>query len=310
LLPVAGHDWLDTTFSCTEYKVWIRTQAKDVQQESAACRAVVNDVAFTSLCADIAAFFDPAIILLRLADTDLPNVSKMVPSSYLCKSKMEEFRTKLPFAATCIEKYEKREEDLLHPIHFAAYLVDPQYLDHKQLTNPMCMEGFLNFIEKRFPGDVAKQTAAVASLSAFKNGDGVFGREAAKLAAMTMPAYRWFQMYCFQEAELQEAGGELCSLFTMQSGSERNHKMEGVCKSKMRNRLLSETTNKVVYVCANSRLRDKVQAPLYTEGYLEWNEALPGTNNAVMARGPSLSSEVSSFVCHSLTHALTHPCTR
>jgi hypothetical protein len=47
----------------------------------------------------------------------------------------------------------------------------------------------------------------------------------------------------------------------MQSGSERNHKMEGVCKSKMRNRLLSETTNKVVYVCANARLRDKVQAP-------------------------------------------------
>jgi hypothetical protein len=105
--------WLDTTFSCTEYKVWIRTQAKDVQQGSAACRAVVNDVDFTSLCADIAAFFGPAIILLRLADTDLPSVSKMVPSSYMCKSKMEEFREKLPFAAICIEKYEKREKDLL-----------------------------------------------------------------------------------------------------------------------------------------------------------------------------------------------------
>jgi hypothetical protein len=52
------------------------------------------------------------------------------------------------------------------------------------------MEGFLTFIEKRFPGDVAKQTAAVSSLSAYKNGDGVFGR--------TMPAYRWLQMYCFQ----------------------------------------------------------------------------------------------------------------
>ena len=133
------------------------------------------------------------------------------------------------------------------------------------------MEGFLNFIEKRFPGDVAKQTAAVASLSAFKNGDGVFGREAAKLAAMTMPAYRWFQMYCFQEPELQSAGAELCSLFTMQSGSERNHKMEGVCKSKMRNRLLSETTNKVVYVCANSRLREILGPFSLTTGRVTWN---------------------------------------
>ena len=117
-----------------------------MQQESAACRAVVNDFDFTSLCADIAAFFGPAIILLRLADTDLPNVSKMVPSSYLCKSKMEEFMTKLSFAAICIGKYEKREKDLLHPIHFAAYMVDPQFLDHKQLAIPMCMEGFLTFI--------------------------------------------------------------------------------------------------------------------------------------------------------------------
>ena len=45
----------------------------------------------------------------------------------MCKSKMEEFRKKLPFAAVCIDKYEKREQDLLHPIHFAAYLVDPEY---------------------------------------------------------------------------------------------------------------------------------------------------------------------------------------
>jgi hypothetical protein len=105
-------------------------------------------------------------------------------------------------------------------------MVDPQFLYHKQLTTPMCMEGFPTFIEKRFPGDVAKQTAAVASLSALKNGDGVFGREAAKLAAQTMPAYRWLEMYCFQEPELQQAGGELCSLFTMQSGSERIYKME------------------------------------------------------------------------------------
>jgi hypothetical protein len=118
-----------------------------VQQESAACRAVANDVDFTSLCADIAAFFGHAIILLRMADTDLPNASKMAPSSYMCKSKMEEFRKKLPFAAVCIDKDEKREQDLLlHPIHFAAYLVDPEYFGHKQLTTPQCMEGFLTFV--------------------------------------------------------------------------------------------------------------------------------------------------------------------
>jgi hypothetical protein len=53
-------DACDEMFSCAEYKKWLKTQDRDVQSESAACRAIANDPAFGSFCAEIADFFDPA----------------------------------------------------------------------------------------------------------------------------------------------------------------------------------------------------------------------------------------------------------
>ena len=83
-------DALDTTLSSADYKNWLRAQDKDVRAESGEIRSMILDVAFTSLCAEIAEFFDPALILLRIADSDVPNVSKMVPGSANVKARMQE----------------------------------------------------------------------------------------------------------------------------------------------------------------------------------------------------------------------------
>jgi hypothetical protein len=50
------------------------------------------------------------------------------------------------------------EEDLITPIHAAAYACDPECIDHKQVTLPLpeCMDGFVFFIEKLYPGDVER----------------------------------------------------------------------------------------------------------------------------------------------------------
>ena len=72
-------DACDEMFSCAEYKKWLKTQDRDVQSESAACRAIANDPAFGSFCAEIADFFDPTIVLLRRCDSEVPNLSKVYP---------------------------------------------------------------------------------------------------------------------------------------------------------------------------------------------------------------------------------------
>jgi hypothetical protein len=43
-----------------------------------------------------------------------------------------------------------------------------------------------------------------------------------------------------------------------------------MCKTKARNRLKSDTTDKVLYVCCNSRLESKTNDILYREPYNQW----------------------------------------
>jgi hypothetical protein len=55
------------------------------------------------------------------------------------------------------------------------------------------------------------------------------------------------------------------SFCTAQSPTERNHKMQGAIKTKVSNRLKSETTNK--------RLNAKTTEVLYAELHMAWLEA-------------------------------------
>jgi hypothetical protein len=76
----------------------------------------------------------------------------------------------------------------------------------------------------------------------------------------------------------------LQSLFTAQSPTERNNKMEALVKTKVRNRLASETTNKLLYICgicANNRLNAKTTAVLYCEPYMGWLQAEPDSETAI-----------------------------
>jgi hypothetical protein len=59
--------------------------------------------------------------------------------------------------------------------------------------------------------------------------------------------------------------------------------MEAMCKTMKRNRLKSETVNKVVFICANMRLQQKNQAILYQEEHLQWFEAPAGADDGITA---------------------------
>jgi hypothetical protein len=97
-----------------------------------------------------------------MADSDAPNVSKMVPYSYNAKARMQEIadrgddeHTDLWNDCVSMHKYIIREKDLLHTFHYAGYAVDPEFRGngHKQLTTPACVEGFNALAEKIFDGD-------------------------------------------------------------------------------------------------------------------------------------------------------------
>ena len=310
-------DALDTTLSSADYKNWLRVQDRDVREESSDIRAMLTDVPFTSFCAEVAEFFDPALILLRVADSNAPNVSKMVPGSANVKARMQEVverevgDERRAVWEACIERYEVREVDLLQPIHYAGYVCDSEFLGHHQTTIPQCMPGFNDSCAKALPDDTVRQTNAVMGLSAFLHGDGLFGRDAAKAAASRMPGYRWVQMFSAGHPDFQVVQSILLSLFTSQSATERNHKLEAMAKTKTRNRLKSVTADKVVYICANKRLQQKNEAILYQEEHLDWFQAPAGADGvtpSLIAKKAGLHSFTPALL-HSSSLALLHSCT-
>jgi hypothetical protein len=149
------------------------------------------------------------------------------------------------------------------------------------------MTAFNDLCENIFPGDAVRQTNAVMGLSAFKHGDGLYGKEAAKLAASQMPGYRWSQMFSGGHEDFQRAQSTALALFTSQSPTERNHKAEAMCKTKARNNPKFATTDKVLYVSCNS-LEDKTKSILYRELHMQWMEAPDGANGVAITKQKNL----------------------
>jgi len=112
------------------------------------------------------------------------------------------------------------------------------------------MEGFSEICEKFFPGDTDRQANAMLGLSAFLHRDGVFGRDAAKAAASKMPAHRWSQMFATPYPDFQYVQTKLVSLYTSQSPTERNHKMEQL-KLKRQAELQAKETQEAAELAKN-----------------------------------------------------------
>ena len=73
------------------------------------------------------------------------------------------------------------------------------------------MEGFMNMVEKVYPGDAETQAKAVKQLQAFRSMQGLFGRPAALTAAAEMPAHAWWSIYGACTPELQKVAVQVLS---------------------------------------------------------------------------------------------------
>jgi hypothetical protein len=78
----------------------------------------------------------------------------------------------------------------------------------------------------------------------------------------------WSQMFVTPHPDFQYVQGKLISLYTSQSPTERNHKMEAAMKTKARNRLKSLTTDMLIHVYQNARMKDKELRPHRYAGIL------------------------------------------
>jgi hypothetical protein len=90
-------------------------------------------------------------------------------------------------------------------------------------------------------------------------------------------------MFATPHPDFQYVQGKLVSLYTSQSPTERNHKMEAAMKTKARNALKSITTDMLIHVCQNTRMKDKNCKVEYAEPFIQWLEASADAETTIAA---------------------------
>ena len=126
-----------------------------------------------------------------------------------------------PRDRNCISTFISRWGMLHTSLHAAGFLLDPEYLGMAQNSNEEVMTGFYQLVEQMFT-DTQVQVSIVSQLSQFRSGHGMFGREIAKAAASSMPAYQWWQSFGASVPELQQLAVRVLSQTASSSEAERN----------------------------------------------------------------------------------------
>ena len=246
--------------------------------------------------------FAPVTRLLRLCDSDGPSASKVYYGQYVVQEELG--KLDLPFmteaeAKACREKahaiHMARWEYGFSPMQATGYLLDPEFrLMHDDIIIPEINEGFMKMVDKTFPlsdGPVDpcssvdrakheaaceeqanKRAAAEEQVQQYLSGEGIFARESIKVNARKMAAAQWWLQYGGHLPELQKVAVRCLSQIAGAGASERGHKEMNFIKSKVRNRLTIENTEKLVYTRHNLMQLEKRRRQGFKQDLLEWYE--------------------------------------
>jgi hypothetical protein len=112
------------------------TTTKLVQEENGFWARVSTHVAVTK----------PIFKMLRRFDSSAPAIGKVYSSWFELGEHLG--ATESPYKATCLEKHEERWAYGHSDFAAAAYVLDPEFHEHKQSENEEVTEGFFNVVER------------------------------------------------------------------------------------------------------------------------------------------------------------------
>ena len=225
---------------------------------------LVTDMDFWTECEWAKAVMKPIAKLLRFMEQDAPTASKVYQAWYLVQTAIEEMEG-LPadLKKDILDCIAYRWDYGYTMIHGAGYVLDPEF----RLCEPPeeCMDSFYEFVLKCYPepinnGDQEAYEAAMEQHTAilaecdrqlleFRRGDGVWGRPAVQLNAKLVSAVDVWDMY--GKPPLQRVALRALGASSGAAPAERGHKEMNFIKSKLRNRLDWEKTEKLMYVRIN-----------------------------------------------------------
>lgn len=161
-----------------------------------------------------------------------------------------------------------RWKQLHSPLHAVGYVLDPEYVDHKDVFAEVeISEGVQKVFEKLAPGDVDK---CMNQLRMYRAKEGSFSKPSIWLHAKGMNAYAFWELFGAELGELRSVAMKVLAQPVTTSAAERNWSAYEFVHSKKRNKLSAARCNDLVYVFSNLRLANKLRDPYFKEQVMEW----------------------------------------
>ena len=109
-------------------------------------RLVLDDDGFWQRVRNHVSLTMPICKLLRRHDSSAPSVGKVYHGWYEMGESIAE--SSVPYAADASDKFKERWAYAHSEFFAAAYVLDPEFVDHDQASNQEVMEGFMNTLQK------------------------------------------------------------------------------------------------------------------------------------------------------------------
>ena len=169
-----------------------------------------------------------------------------------------------------VKQAEDRWEYFDHPLHQAAYALDPEHQQHDWHSDPDIMEAIEDALERYYGDDTDAIAAAERQLEGYRRRQGRFARDSCVLNMKLMSGWSWWAKYGGKSPELQKVAMDILSLVAGACSCERNWSAFDFIHSKKRNKLSPAKAEELVYVFSNLRLLRRVTDANATELFYEW----------------------------------------
>lgn len=243
----------------------------------------------------------PAMLLLRLLDSDLPVMGLVVHGWRALRVRLESSAAETEWgrastdAHRTIREGEVREivecldarTSNIGPIHYAAYLTNPMLLGVSSIDDAAAVQRLKEYASTVFADDPraqAKVLLALQQLVEFKAQQGRFNDAGALDAAKAvvvqpgkglLPA-GWWQVHGHHAPVLRAVAIKALSQVVSVGAAERGHKTYNFVQTKIRNRLASSTVSKLIVVHQSLRMQVKAEEEEQADADAQLEAALKG----------------------------------
>ena len=168
-------------------------------------------------------------------------------------------RSKLPW---------DRNKAALTDLHYAAFALEPSFLDVSIFGMEDVMQGFNTVIFCMSSAHPLKEEAdswAIKEFEIFCAKQGMFGRQSVDRMIDKPPSCQWFQQFGAGVPHLQYSAVRILAMQSGAAAPGRFYSKLGWIKSKTRNRLGHQKTEKLLFVHLNFVLKHKIESLEYEE---------------------------------------------